>query len=654
MRWTVALLGVGLLAGCATTREITISTKPADASLNIDGADRGRGPVTQKFSFGGAEVHHVVASRLGYTSEDIPLTSQYEKSDLLIELRPRTKQVGIHVTPVPAVVTIDGKPQGEGEVSELSLSLPFTVDEKNQWTQHVVQASRPGYQTAEQTITWDDASGQYTLAMDVMRKDVSIRTTPAGAAVSVGGKPVGRGPVELKGFGFPSDPRTGRYLPQRVVVSQPGYDPVETTISWDNGRKEYEVALVPKTKTVRITTDPPGGEVKVDGQVLPRDASGVSSGRLTFPPVDDKGTLKTYNALVTKKTADTEWVPEELTIAWDNGKADYSASLAEVKTRPVTLLRVKPVRTDDGWQVTPEVVQTLGMKDVTEGAAAEPPVRVTDLPAGTVIDSLATSPDGQWLLFTILTGKERASLRSQIHMIKSDGSTGPNLFGDGRSLDLTPSFTSDGMQIVFASNRGGRHMSIWQMAANGEGGITQLTSGDTTDLWPVVDADPKPRLYYEALVDSRPDPRLYMTQLGTTLRTDLTQAGGEQPRISPKADSVVFTTINAKTGKREIYKMSDRGGAAINLTGTPDSDSFDPAWSKDGNRIAFVSDRGADADGHNNFDIWVLDLRHPDKPVRVTTNGSWDDSPAWDAGGKAIYFRSNRGGNWGIWRVAVK
>ena len=68
---------------------------------------------------------------------------------------------------------------------------------------------------------------------------------------------------------------------------------------------------------------------------------------------------------------------------------------------------------------------------------------------------------------------------------------------------------------------------------------------------------------------------------------------------------------------------------------------------------AFVSDRGTDADGKHNNDIWMLDLAHPEKPTRLTTNGSWDDSPAFDPTGKILYFRSNRGGTWGIWRIAV-
>jgi len=653
MRWS-AILWMALLAGCATTRQITISAKPDDAAINIDGTDRGRGPITEKFTFHGSDdVHHVTASRLGYTPQVVDLTRKFDKSDLFLELQPRTREILLHVTPVPAAISIDGKPQGDGPVADLSLSLPFTVDQNNQWTQHVIAATRPGYQSAEQVVKWDDSTNQYVLTLEFMRKDLEISTDPPGASVSINGRAAGKGPLVVKSVAFPVD-RTGKFIPQKITTSKPGYDPIETNISWDNGRRNYEVSLIPKTKLVRITSGPPNADVKIDGQVLERDQSGASFAKLTFPPTDDQGTLKTYNVLITKKTAETEWIPEELTIAWDNGKEDYSVILSEVKTRPVTLLRPKVVRTDDGWQVVPETLETLGMKDVTEGPAAEPPVRITNLPVGSVVDSLAISPDGQWLVFAVLSGKDKNSFRSQIQMIKTDGSSSPSLFGDGRSLDLSPSFSADGSQIVFSSNRGGRHMSIWQMAANGEGGITQLTGGDTTDLWPSLDSDPRPRLYYEALVDSRPDPRLYMTQLGTTLRTDLTTSGGEQPRVSPKADSVLFTLVNPKTGKREICRMSDRGGAAVNLTNLPDFDSFDPVWSKDGNRIAFVSDRGADADNHNNLDIWVTDMHHPDKPTRVTTNGSWDDSPAWDPGGRYIYFRSNRGGSWGIWRITLK
>jgi TolB protein len=161
-------------------------------------------------------------------------------------------------------------------------------------------------------------------------------------------------------------------------------------------------------------------------------------------------------------------------------------------------------------------------------------------------------------------------------------------------------------------------------------------------------------LFYETLLDDRDEPRLYMTQIGRTIRTELTTVPVTQPRVSPKADSLVFASVNAKTGNRELFLMPDKGGLSQNLTNSPDCDNFDPVWSKDGSRIAYVSDRGLDEDRHRNRDIWVIDLAHPEQPIQVTTNGSVDDCPAWDPSGDAIYFRSNRGGEWGIWKIGVK
>ena len=75
------------------------------------------------------------------------------------------------------------------------------------------------------------------------------------------------------------------------------------------------------------------------------------------------------------------------------------------------------------------------------------------------------------------------------------------------------------------------------------------------------------------------------------------------------------------------------------------------AWA----RIAYASDAGVDEDKRHNYDIWILDLTKPNAPpAQVTKNPSLDDHPVWDPSGRAIYFRSNRGGEWGIWKIALK
>ena len=90
------------------------------------------------------------------------------------------------------------------------------------------------------------------------------------------------------------------------------------------------------------------------------------------------------------------------------------------------------------------------------------------------------------------------------------------------------------------------------------------------------------------------------------------------------------------------------------MTNSPDVDDFGGSWNHEGTKVAFVSDRGVDEEQRHNFDVWVMDVAHSGQPTQITTNGSWDDCPVWDPSGKWIYFRSNRGGECNVWKIAVR
>lgn len=74
----------------------------------------------------------------------------------------------------------------------------------------------------------------------------------------------------------------------------------------------------------------------------------------------------------------------------------------------------------------------------------------------------------------------------------------------------------------------------------------------------------------------------------------------------------------------------------VNLTNHPADDSR-PAWSPDGTRIAFASNRDGD------FDIYVM---KPDgsEVIQLTDDPSWDDEPSWSPDGTRIVFSSSRDG----------
>jgi WD40 repeat protein len=127
---------------------------------------------------------------------------------------------------------------------------------------------------------------------------------------------------------------------------------------------------------------------------------------------------------------------------------------------------------------------------------------------------------------------------------------------------------------------------------------------------------------------------------GTGERSITTQPASDvDPAWSPDGSKIAFTS--ERDGNREIYVMNANGANPVRLTNLGPSDDR-PAWSPDGARIAFVSTR----DG--NAEIYVMNADGT-SPVRLTSNTAYDADPAWSPDGSRIAFSSDREGGSGIW-----
>jgi Tol biopolymer transport system component len=134
----------------------------------------------------------------------------------------------------------------------------------------------------------------------------------------------------------------------------------------------------------------------------------------------------------------------------------------------------------------------------------------------------------------------------------------------------------------------------------------------------------------------------------------------EQPAFSP--DGKLLAYVTDERGNLDIVVQPRGGGAPIRVVET-DADEAQPAWSPDGTRIAFCSAR--DHGGRLNFALGqealteLVDGRGGDlfiapalggTAVKLVEDGYY---PAWSPDGKRIVFQSNRGGQWDLWTISA-
>ena len=104
------------------------------------------------------------------------------------------------------------------------------------------------------------------------------------------------------------------------------------------------------------------------------------------------------------------------------------------------------------------------------------------------------------------------------------------------------------------------------------------------------------------------------------------------PAWSPDGQKIAFMSFRDKP--RDIYVMNPDGTNLINLTQSPErSDSY-PSWSPDGKQIVFSTG-----------DIWVMDA-DGENQRNLTNHDASDINPEWSPDGRQIAFSSDRDRAW--------
>lgn len=239
-------------------------------------------------------------------------------------------------------------------------------------------------------------------------------------------------------------------------------------------------------------------------------------------------------------------------------------------------------------------------------------------------------------------GKKFSSLKLQ-----KVGSFARTRLTYGKWRDAFPAFTPDGKYVIFASDRTSTRPGLWRIKIGGGSGITMITQTMAVDYGPCV-APNGTTIAYTSLPPNAVEEQVWTVEMGTGLQTQLRE--GSFPQISPDGNKILYHRKDSESGVRQIWVMNIDGGEETQLTQNSEYDATDARWSPDGKSIVFASNEGLDSEKRRNFDIWLMAVNGSRK-TQLTTNGSLDDHPCFSHDGRSIYFRSNRGGYWNVWRL---
>jgi TolB protein len=167
-----------------------------------------------------------------------------------------------------------------------------------------------------------------------------------------------------------------------------------------------------------------------------------------------------------------------------------------------------------------------------------------------------------------------------IYLMRPDGS-GLRRLESNQEKGATPAWSPDGQRIAFADRRGGEHLAIYVVNADGSG-LQQVTHPTSTD--------------------------------------------DESPSWSPDGRRIVF----------EVNLDGELGISVVNLDGSGrrrlTADGESPAWSPAGRRIAFVRQYGHGNCGVGFDQIWLVNANG--RGLRVLTHNCVDhDDPDWSPRG---------------------
>ena len=258
-------------------------------------------------------------------------------------------------------------------------------------------------------------------------------------------------------------------------------------------------------------------------------------------------------------------------------------------------------------------------------------------------NSPAFSPDGRTLAFNRRVGRDRICLLRLAMDYQTEGEP-EQIAPPAESYEnFGIAWSPDGKDLVFSCGYAAK-AGLWRVAASAAATPRRLAFASEGASAPAVSRQGDRLAYVVTRADDdvwRVDLRSPGQNPGIPARLISSTRMDGYPAYSPDGKRIAF--VSDRSGAPEIWVCASDGSNPVQLTEFGGDIVLQPKWSPDGQNITFA------AAPAGNEDLYVVS-GNGGPPRRVTTHPRSDKWPSWSRDGQSLYFCSLRSGRDAIWK----